>query len=415
MTGAVVAGIIGAIIALGGGAILQSAGYLPSFAEVPATEPATSGDYASQSEVASLNQQIAALKDEVSTGSANASDGSAGADVSALGQRVDALEKSAGSAGADGAAALKPVLDAANAAQSAAAGAQQSADAAGQSASKANDAAAGAQKTAGDAGSAADAAKVSADAAAEAAQAAQDGVEATQASIGQVVDRLTVVEKNGQEARVALAAANLKSGIDSGGPFMSQLETYAKVSGPSETINELRGYAADGVPLGQALAAQWPSVRDKVSASLTPAQPSAPVQDQFFSGLKSLVQVRPSGPAAASDTGPQAVVSRLTAAIEGGDLQTFQTEWQTLPDPAKAASQDFADKVEARVTAQKAVSGALSSALSPNGTGSANSSANAPSGAAPAAQGGASKAPASGTESSPQAAPAPAAAAGTQG
>ena len=396
--------------------MLQSAGYLPGFAQAPAAEPAATGDFASQSDVAALNQQVASLKQQLSSSAAPAASAGEGAN-----------------AGSDGAAALKPVQDAANAAQATATGAQdaagkaqQAADAAGQSATKANDAATGAsqeaakaqqsadgaQKTASDAGSAAASAQSAAEDAAKAARAAQEGVEATQASLGQMVDRVAAVEKGSQEARVALAAANLKSGIDSGAPFMSQLETYATVSGSNDTTNELRGYAADGVPSEQALAAAWPSTRDKIAASLTPSEPSAPVQDQFLSGLRSLVQVRPSGPAAASETGPQAVVSRLTAAVESGDLETFRTEWQTLPDPAKAASQDFADKVDARLAAQKAVSGALSSALSPSGS-AAEPSDPAPAGDAgpPAADAPAANTP--GNEAPPQAAPVPAA--GTQG
>jgi hypothetical protein len=93
------------------------------------------------------------------------------------------------------------------------------------------------------------------------------------------------------------------------------------------------------------------------------------VGEQLLSGLRSLVQVRPAGPAPASEPGPAAALSRLDAAIASGDLAAWQTEWEALPQPAKDASADFAGDVAARLAAERIVSETLAGAPAASGDG----------------------------------------------
>lgn len=406
------------MIVLGGAAALQAGGYLPSLGAAPGADDTR---FASQSDVDSLNGEIANLRQALQEASTTASAGQGAPDSAAaqalagLGERLDALEQ-AESSTAGSAAALQSTKDSATAAQQSADRAGQTATSAQEAATSATQAASGAQQTADAASQAAAGARQAADAASQAAAGAQKAADDAAATanegrtaiaeirdtLGTLTTRLSDVEASNRQARVALAAANLKSAIDSGGPFMSQLETFAKTAGDSETTEGLRGFAADGVPSEQALVDRWPEVRDAVTAALTPVSPDAPVGDQLLSGLRSLVQVRPSGPAPASAEGPDATLSRMDAAIERGDLAAWQTEWQGLPDAAKAASQDFADDVGARLAAQDAVSGALATALGPAGDGGTGSA--APADAAPSSREDPAAAPA--TTPAPATAPA---------
>ncbi|MEF2548420.1 hypothetical protein VQ045_14745 [Aurantimonas sp. E1-2-R+4] len=345
---------------MGGAAALQAGGYLPALGGVQET-----GEVAASAEqLDALSGEVAALRDQVqSAPAAPAENGAAAEQLTALGQRIETLETSASTAGAEATAGLQQAGETAVAAQ--------------QTATAAQETAAAAQETANAAQQAATAAQQSATQANEAATATQQAAEQASAKVdeaaAQFESRIAGMEANNRRADGALAAANLKSAIDQGGPFMSQLETYAEATGAGAATEDLRAFAADGVPSKQALAAEWPAVEDKIAESLRPAQPDAPVQEQLLSGLRSLVQVRPAGPAPAEAKGPDAVLSRLNAAIESGDLAGWQSEWQTLPQAGQDVSQDFASRVAARLTADRVVAEALSSALAPAPAGGADS------------------------------------------
>ncbi|MCP3056584.1 COG4223 family protein [Aurantimonas marianensis] len=347
------AGIIGAILALGGAAALQAGGYLPALGGVEETGEVM----ASAEQLNALSGEVAALRDRVQGApAAPAENGAAAEQLTALSQRIEALESSVSTTGADAAAGAQQAGDTAAAAQQTAAAAQETANAA-------QEAATTAQQTAGEARQTAAAAQ----------QTAEQANAKVDEAVAQFESRIAGMEASNRRADVALAAANLKSAIDQGGPFMRQLETYAEATGAGAATEDLRAFAADGVPSKQALAAEWPAVEDAIAESLRPALPDAPVQEQLLSGLRSLVQVRPTGETAATSEGPDAALARLDAAIESGDLAGWQSEWQALPQAAKDVSQDFANRVAARRTADRVVAEALSSALAPAPAGAAGS------------------------------------------
>ncbi|MEF2552235.1 hypothetical protein VQ042_12800 [Aurantimonas sp. A2-1-M11] len=327
-----------------------------------------------------LSGELAALREQVSALPATPADDEG---AQALTARVDALEQAAAAPADDSAAtAAEAASQAAESATQTANAAQQSADQAGQTASAAQETATTAQETAtaaeaaatqaqeaaAAAQSSADSANEAASAAQETASGAQDGVTAINETLSDIDSRIAAVEARNLQASQAFAAANLKSAIDTGGPFMQQLENYAQIAGGEGATEELRALAADGVPTEQELASRWPDVEDRIAAQLTPVAPDAPVGDQLLSGLRSLVQVRPVEPSASAtpgEGGPNASLARLDAAIGAGDLAGWTEEWQTLPEAARTASQDFADQVEARLTADRVIADALASATAP--------------------------------------------------
>lgn len=370
------------MLALAGASIFVANGWLPGFGAPPQT---AANAYATEDALKSVNDEIAKLREEI--GAAGTSSGGEPVDLSGIEKRLDTIESStaeiaaikqsadaagqtaqgaekAATAAQQSATALmdasdRTSRDAADALKQAAA-ANQTAGAAQQAATNAQETANGAQSTAQ---SASDAAKQAATTAGEAKETADAASAKLNDSLPKLEDRVAAIEEANKRAATALAAANLKSAIDSGNPFAEQLETFAKTTGSGEATESLRTFAADGVPSERELAEQWPSVERKIADALSPPQPSAPVGDQFMAGLKSLVQVRSSNSAPTSDKSDDATLSRLDAAMRSGNLRAFQSEWQTLPDDAKSASADFADKVKARLTAEEIVSSTLSGAI----------------------------------------------------
>ncbi|WP_157944666.1 COG4223 family protein [Mangrovicella endophytica] len=399
------AAILGAVIALAGGALLQSYGALPALGTrtVAEGEPQT---FAGRGELQQVSGDLQTLRGQVeqlrsAQAAGGAGDGATTADVTALADRLTALEKAGSGAAAGGAAALSATQGladraqgsataaqstadqaaaAAKGAQDSANAAQQAAGAAQQTAQQAQEAARGAQGTADEAGRAAqaaqgsaDAAKAAADTATQTATAAQQSAAQSAEAIASVEARIAAVEEANRQASVALAAAGLKSAVDRGGPFMNQLETYAAAAQSQDTVAALRDYAAEGIPSRDALLDRWASVEDAVRAALAPAPSTAPVGEQVLSGLRSLVQVRPAGTAApGAAPGPDAAVNHMDTAIKRGDYAAFLKEQAALPEAGKAASADFAADVKAREAADRVVDEAVAGALRPapaaNGT-----------------------------------------------
>lgn len=355
---ALAAGVVGALIAVGGAAALQSQGLLPTLGLTRANEniAVLSGSVETlRGQVEALSQRPVATPESVSAletrlGETATAATSAG-ESAASAQRAAEAASGEAKAAAD---ALQPV-------KSTAEGAAQGAQAAATAAAAAQQSANGAQETAN---TAADTANRAAETAGAAQEAAAKAAADSTAALKGFEDRIGAIEEASRKASAALAAANLKSAIDRGGPFMGELETYASVAEGAPSVASLRQYAPDGVPTLGALQADWPQAQDAISAALRPEASQAPIQDQVLSGLRSLVQVRPAGQAAvAAAPGDAGTLARLDAAIEGGDLSAWKGAWETLPEAARSASADFAKRVDARLAGQKAVEDALSSAI----------------------------------------------------
>ena len=83
--------------------------------------------------------------------------------------------------------------------------------------------------------------------------------------------------------------------------------------------------------------------------------------DHLLSSATSLVQVRPVGEVAGDSV--EAIVARMETRLKNGDLQGALNEWNTLPQAAKDASQSYVNDLQARIEAEKLISGSLTAAL----------------------------------------------------
>jgi hypothetical protein len=183
--------------------------------------------------------------------------------------------------------------------------------------------------------------------------------------------RLEAAEKKISEPRDdvdvarAIASAGLKAAIDRGGSFLSELDTLAGIVPDDPAVNELRTFAATGVPSRAELIALYPDVAIAMLNAVQVVDPNQSIWDRLADSARSLVKVRPVGNV--EGEGPDAIVARMEVKLQNGDLKAVALEWETLPDTAKAASKDFKTKLDARIRVEDLVGSTLNRAVTGTG------------------------------------------------
>lgn len=167
------------------------------------------------------------------------------------------------------------------------------------------------------------------------------------------------------EVARAIASAALKSAIDRGGPFLTELDTLSRVSQDDPAIASLRPFAATGVPARAELMRDYPDVANAMLAALNQPDPSQGIFERLSESALSLVKVRPVGNIEGES--PDAIVARMENKLRNGDLQGAALEWNALPEPAKSVSMDYKKSLDARIEVENLVSGTLNRAITATG------------------------------------------------
>ena len=171
-----------------------------------------------------------------------------------------------------------------------------------------------------------------------------------------------VTENAGQgEVARTIAAAALKSAIDRGVPFMTELETFAQITGDNEAIGALRGMAASGVPTRGALSEMAPDAAYAMIAATQTVPENAGILDRLAQSARGLVKMRAVGEV--EGEGVEALSARLEGAVQRGDYAKALEEYEKMPAEAKAAGAAFIEKVKARMEADRLIDDMLAGAL----------------------------------------------------
>ncbi|WP_174801575.1 COG4223 family protein [Martelella limonii] len=186
------------------------------------------------------------------------------------------------------------------------------------------------------------------------------GQQDVQNRIATIEDKLNTPGKDVAVAR-AISAAALKSAIDRGESFASELSTYLGVAPENAKIGALKTFADTGVPTQEELADMFSKDADAIIAASAPPPPEGNIFNRLVDSAKGLVSVRPVGDVE-GDTVPD-IVARIENALTEGDLKKAESEWETLPAASKQESQTFADGLKARIEADDLVSETLTEAL----------------------------------------------------
>lgn len=170
-------------------------------------------------------------------------------------------------------------------------------------------------------------------------------------------------QDDGPKVAVVVAASSLKSAIERGAPFASELETYSALASNASELEPLRPYADSGIPALATLGEEASKLASRIAAAERAVPESAGLLDRFTASIRSIVTVRPVGEVPGEQ--PSAIAARMEAAVQRGDLAAALREYESLPDDMKALGVDFAAKLRARQAADDILDKALSTALKP--------------------------------------------------
>jgi len=173
----------------------------------------------------------------------------------------------------------------------------------------------------------------------------------------------TKVDAQAGQPKIALAIASaaLKSAIERGSPFQSEIETFAAIAPDAPGLAELRPYAEQGVATRADLAAETDAAAKAMIAAANPPPANAGFFERLLSSAESLVSVRPIG--AVDGPGVPETVARMEVALQAGDLAKAVAEYDTLPDVAKSAGAAFADRIKARLAVEQLADQAVAAAM----------------------------------------------------
>ncbi len=335
------AGVIGGIMALAVAGGLQFAGLLGA-----------PGQNASGVSIDDVNSQVAALKSEIArlkeTNGDNVSSKVDGFSSSLDNVKSDvaALKSAVQSGGTGDSAAIASLTDKLSQVESAVATLSQAPKAAPVDLGPVNEKLAGLDALVKSAG---DAAK------------SEDGrIGALEQSVSQLSGK---VEAQASQPKIALAiaASALKAALDRGAPFSAELETFAAIAPNAPELATLRGYADKGVPTRAEIATQVDAAANAMVAAAKPADANAGFFQNLVSSAQSLVKVRPVG--AVEGKGAPETVARMEVAVTQGDYAKALSEYETLPEAAKAAGADFAGKLKARIEVEAQIGALIADAM----------------------------------------------------
>ncbi|WDR07426.1 hypothetical protein PSQ90_08410 [Devosia rhodophyticola] len=161
--------------------------------------------------------------------------------------------------------------------------------------------------------------------------------------------------------QLPLILSGLETAFASGRPYETELNAL-RAGLPDATVpTEIANGAVGGLTRGDVIEAQFAAVLPNILAG-RPANPDASWQDSTLDWFRSAIALRPTE--AMEGDNPEAVVSRLNAAIGRRDFVEADTLFAQLPAPMRAAAGDVPVMVKAQAAASLFLDGLRQQALS---------------------------------------------------
>lgn len=182
---------------------------------------------------------------------------------------------------------------------------------------------------------------------------------ALEAEVSRLSNSVAALDSGQAGARMA-AMTSLTGAAERGEPLGPAIGILASLGVAEDRLAPLRPFADRTVPSRAAIAAAFPPAAEAILASERPPSAEGGILDRIWDEASRLVTIRPTGPQE-GDSVP-AIVSRMRAAVERGDLQAALAERDSLPEAGKAASAAWAETAATRIELDRHV-GELASAL----------------------------------------------------
>lgn len=155
-------------------------------------------------------------------------------------------------------------------------------------------------------------------------------------------------------AQLPALVAGLDTALATGRAFGGELAQLRGLLPDLAVPDAVATSAESGLPTADALVTRFRQALPELAGAL-PTDPNAPIQDQALGFFRNLLALRPSEEIA-GDT-PEAVLSRLEAAIERRDFRTAAPLFAQLPEPMLAAAGDLPQAIATRAEAETLLDG----------------------------------------------------------
>ncbi|MGY4752218.1 mitofilin family membrane protein [Pannonibacter sp. Q-1] len=178
-------------------------------------------------------------------------------------------------------------------------------------------------------------------------------LDALKAEAGELTQRLAAVESTMGDATAremaarAVAVSALRTAVDAGKPFETELAALRASLPEGADIALLESHAAQGIAPQQKLMAEFAPVARAIHATFAKPAEDGSILGSLTSSAASIFTVR--GPGDASGQGPEAALRRMENAVAAGDLPAALAAYDELPEAGKAAGADWAASARARV------------------------------------------------------------------
>lgn len=156
-----------------------------------------------------------------------------------------------------------------------------------------------------------------------------------------------------ETASRAIAVSLLKSAVDAGRSYESELAAVRSALPPDTDFQALEANADSGITTVTQLIQSFPDVAARMAATLERVDTGNSVADKFLNNMRSLVQVRATGDGAG--TGPMGALGRMEANVRAGNLDQALEIYETLPDGTQNAGKEWAASARARLAADALV------------------------------------------------------------
>ncbi len=156
-----------------------------------------------------------------------------------------------------------------------------------------------------------------------------------------------------EAAARTIAITALRQAAQGDKPFQAELAAFQAVAGDQPGLAALVPLASDGAPSRASLQASFPAAAEAVRSAGRRIDPEAGLLDRLTASASALVSVKPAGPVEGSSA--TAIVSRMEAEVDKGDLAAALAESEALDGPSKSALSGWADAARRRIAIDSAL------------------------------------------------------------
>jgi hypothetical protein len=187
---------------------------------------------------------------------------------------------------------------------------------------------------------------------------------AIEQSIQAIRDELAkrvVASGSDRPVRLAMAAVALRSAVERGASFATELATVKPLAANTAPLAALEPFAAAGLPSDAALAAELGALIEPMLRVVGSPPRDGGILDRLQANAQKLVRIRPVDEALGDE--PAAVIARIEFKAKRMDIAGALAEFAKLPPGVRAPAQAWIAKAQARNAAVAAAHGFAADAI----------------------------------------------------